>query len=162
MSCFCYYNAHPKGLIVPDCVKRAISVASKMDYKEVSKALNRYKKVTGADTFNSNSVNIRGNVILSAIDLTQTDGNKTEYIFTNLGNKINLSRDVKLSTSNNSNNYVKYNSQTGELTSYNNYLVRAVETTGKDETNVYVMTENESAGNRKLEGTLIVRLNPFS
>ena len=54
MSCFCYYNAHPKGLIVPDCVKRAISVASKMDYKEVSKALNRYKKVTGADTFNSN------------------------------------------------------------------------------------------------------------
>lgn len=51
---FCYYNAHPKGLRVGDCVKRAISKAANMDYKEVSLALNRYKKVTGADKFNSN------------------------------------------------------------------------------------------------------------
>ena len=51
---FEYYNAHPKGLNVGDCVKRAISKAADMDYKEVSLALNRYKKVTGAEKFNSN------------------------------------------------------------------------------------------------------------
>ena len=48
-----YYNAHPKGLIVGDCVKRAITLAARMDYMEVQRELNRYKKVTGAATFNS-------------------------------------------------------------------------------------------------------------
>ena len=41
-----YYNAHPKGLLVGDCVKRAITVATQMDYMEVQRALNRHKKVT--------------------------------------------------------------------------------------------------------------------
>lgn len=50
---FKYYNAHPKGLIVGDCVKRAITLAAKMDYMEVQRELNRYKKVTGAASFNS-------------------------------------------------------------------------------------------------------------
>ncbi len=48
-----YYNAHPRGLIVDDCVKRAITVTARMDYGEVSRELNRYKKVTGASSFNS-------------------------------------------------------------------------------------------------------------
>ena len=48
-----YYNAHPKGLLVGDCVKRAISKAANMDYMEVQRELNRYKKVTGAKAFNS-------------------------------------------------------------------------------------------------------------
>ncbi len=48
-----YYNAHPKGLLVGDCVKRAITVATQMDYMEVQHALNRHKKVTGAKKFNS-------------------------------------------------------------------------------------------------------------
>lgn len=48
-----YYNAHPKGLLVRDCVKRAISKAAGMDYHEVQLALNRYKKITGAKAFNS-------------------------------------------------------------------------------------------------------------
>lgn len=48
-----YYNAHPKGLSVGDCVKRAITVAAQMDYMEVQRELNRYKKVTGAKAFNS-------------------------------------------------------------------------------------------------------------
>lgn len=48
-----YYNAHPKGLLVPDCVKRAISKAANMDYNQVQLELNRYKKVTGAKSFNS-------------------------------------------------------------------------------------------------------------
>lgn len=50
---FRYYNAHPKGLIVGDCVKRAISKAANMNYMEVQRELNRYKKVTGAKAFNS-------------------------------------------------------------------------------------------------------------
>lgn len=50
---FKYYNAHPKGLRVGDCVKRAITVAAAMDYMTVQRELNRYKKVTGAAAFNS-------------------------------------------------------------------------------------------------------------
>lgn len=48
-----FYNAHPKGLFVGDCVKRAIVKSTGMDYMEVQRALNRYKKVTGAAKFNS-------------------------------------------------------------------------------------------------------------
>lgn len=47
-----FYNAHPENKIVGDCVKRAISKASNMDYNEVKRALNRYKKITGAQKFN--------------------------------------------------------------------------------------------------------------
>lgn len=47
---FC--NVHPQGKLVPDCVKRAISKASGMDYHEVSLELNRHKKITGASKFN--------------------------------------------------------------------------------------------------------------
>lgn len=50
---FMYYNAHPKNLLVGDCVKRAITVATGMDYMEVQRELNRYKKITGAKDFNS-------------------------------------------------------------------------------------------------------------
>lgn len=49
---FRYYNAHPKGKIVGDCVKRAICKAGEMDYMEVQRNLNRYKKVTCAKNFN--------------------------------------------------------------------------------------------------------------
>lgn len=48
-----FYNAHPKGLFVGDCVKRAICKATGMDYMEVQRELNRHKKVTGAKEFNS-------------------------------------------------------------------------------------------------------------
>lgn len=48
-----YYNAHPKGLSVGDCVKRAITVAAQMDYMEVQRQLNRHKRITGAKSFNS-------------------------------------------------------------------------------------------------------------
>lgn len=50
---YMYYNAHPKQLLVGDCVKRAITLASGMDYMEVQRELNRYKKVTGAKAFNT-------------------------------------------------------------------------------------------------------------
>ena len=48
-----FYNAHPEGKLVRDCVKRAISLVAEMDYHQVQLELNRYKKVTGAKTFNS-------------------------------------------------------------------------------------------------------------
>lgn len=48
-----YFNAHPKGKIVGDCVKRAITKATGMDYMEVQRQLNRYKKVTGASSYNT-------------------------------------------------------------------------------------------------------------
>lgn len=48
-----YYNAHPCGLVTDDCVKRAITVTTGMAYADVQRALNRYKKVTGAKSFNS-------------------------------------------------------------------------------------------------------------
>lgn len=50
---YMYYNAHPKGLLVQDCVKRAISRAAEMDYHQVQLELNRYKKVTGAKQYNT-------------------------------------------------------------------------------------------------------------
>lgn len=53
-----YYNAHPKGLRVRDCVKRAISKAANMDYMDVQRMLNRYKKVSGAAKFNELHKNV--------------------------------------------------------------------------------------------------------
>lgn len=49
-----FLNVHPKGLIVSDCVKRAITTATGMDYMEVQRELNRYKKVSGCSKFNEN------------------------------------------------------------------------------------------------------------
>ena len=47
-----FLNVHPEGKLVPDCVKRAITTAAKMDYHQVQLELNRHKKVTGAKKFN--------------------------------------------------------------------------------------------------------------
>ena len=49
-----YLNVHPKGLRVCDCVKRAITTATGMDYMEVQRELNRCKKITGCVKFNDN------------------------------------------------------------------------------------------------------------
>ena len=51
-----YYNAHPKGFLLDDCLNRAISVAARIDYSEVSGELSRQKMVAGAErTCNENS-----------------------------------------------------------------------------------------------------------
>jgi hypothetical protein len=50
---FKYYNAHPQGKMVRDCVKRAFTKALDMEYKQVSLELNRIKKITGCENFNS-------------------------------------------------------------------------------------------------------------
>ena len=49
---FVFYNAHPKGLLVDDCVKRSISKAYGIDYKEIALRLNRYKKITKTTVYN--------------------------------------------------------------------------------------------------------------
>ena len=48
-----FLNVHPKGLRVSDCVKRAITTTTGMDYMEVQRELNRFKKITGASKFNA-------------------------------------------------------------------------------------------------------------
>ena len=52
MTNYKFYNAHPEGKRVKDCVKRAITLVAQMDYHQVQLELNRYKKVTGAKVFN--------------------------------------------------------------------------------------------------------------
>ena len=54
-----FMNPHPQGKRVGDCVKRAITIATGRDYKEVSLELNRYKKVHGADSFNDWERNVK-------------------------------------------------------------------------------------------------------
>lgn len=49
---FVFENVHPQGKLVGDCVKRAITKATGMQYDEVKRQLNRYKKISGADKFN--------------------------------------------------------------------------------------------------------------
>lgn len=49
---FIEQNVHPQGKIVGDCVKRAITKAAMMDYNEVKRELNRYKKISKAKAFN--------------------------------------------------------------------------------------------------------------
>jgi hypothetical protein len=51
-----YYNAHPKGLIVGDCVKRAFTLATGKTYQEVTKELNDLKRCLGAKKFSNNNV----------------------------------------------------------------------------------------------------------
>ena len=63
---FQYYNAHPYQLEVEDCVKRAIAVTTGMEYTDVARELNQYKKITGAKKFN-------------------TDGNPRSYVENVLG-----------------------------------------------------------------------------
>lgn len=41
---YVYLNLNPKGKLTGDCVKRAIAKAADMDYMEVARELNRYKK----------------------------------------------------------------------------------------------------------------------
>ena len=50
---FCYNNPHPQGKIVKDCVKRAITLATGRDYRDISLELNRIKKITGCEKFNN-------------------------------------------------------------------------------------------------------------
>ena len=49
---FEYFNPHPKGLLVGDCVKRAIVAVTSEPYQVVARSLNAFKKQTGVEKFN--------------------------------------------------------------------------------------------------------------
>jgi len=49
-----FYNPHPEGKLLGDCVKRTLTRASGKDYKVVQLELNRLKKITKAKKFNDN------------------------------------------------------------------------------------------------------------
>lgn len=51
-----YYNANTRHVQTGDCVKRALAVAFRRDYDEVSRSLNRIKNAINAPRFNSMSV----------------------------------------------------------------------------------------------------------
>lgn len=53
MNNFIYANPHPQGKLTRDCVKRACSLASCIDYHDIAIMLNRFRKETGAKRFNS-------------------------------------------------------------------------------------------------------------
>lgn len=50
---FVFCNPHPQGKMVADCVKRAIVVASEINYHDVAIMLNRYRATTGSKKFNN-------------------------------------------------------------------------------------------------------------
>ena len=50
---YVFCNPHPQGKMVADCVKRAITIASGINYHDVAIMLNRYKKTTGTKKFNN-------------------------------------------------------------------------------------------------------------
>ena len=73
---FKYFNPHPKGTTteVGDCVKRAIVVTTGMDYTDVQRALNAFKRVTGAKSFNSDGNPYR--YVEDVLDAKRIDGCK--------------------------------------------------------------------------------------
>lgn len=46
-------NPHPQGKNVGDCVKRAITIASEINYHDIAIMLNRFKKETRTHKFNN-------------------------------------------------------------------------------------------------------------
>ena len=51
-----FRNPHPHGKIVGDCVKRAITIATESDYREVSRELNRIKREIECKSFTEKPV----------------------------------------------------------------------------------------------------------
>lgn len=56
MSRFVYYNPHPQGKIVEDCVKRALTKATQRDYHDIQIELNRIKREVGAESYQCKTV----------------------------------------------------------------------------------------------------------
>jgi hypothetical protein len=56
MSTFKFYNPHPKGKRVGDCVKRAFTLALDKDYMDVQRYLNKVKNEINAPKYNDNRV----------------------------------------------------------------------------------------------------------
>lgn len=50
-----FYNPHPNGKMVGDCVKRSITKVTGWEYQEVQRTLNRIKREVGAMHYNSDA-----------------------------------------------------------------------------------------------------------
>jgi len=120
------------------------------------------------DTLNStNSDNIKGNLQVSSVDLTRTDGTKQSYqLTTTLQDKISLANPLDIQGTGVS-NFVKYDNDSlsanyGKLTSYKNSLIDTVDDTDASDIATYNMTGNESAGGEELKGTLKIQGNGYT
>ena len=51
---FKFVNPHPQGKRVGDCVKRALCLASEINYHDIAIMLNRYRDVSKTERYNSN------------------------------------------------------------------------------------------------------------
>lgn len=112
----------------------------------------------------TNPANIAGDLQVSSVDLTGTDGSKQSYqLTTTLQDKISLASPLDIKGTGVS-NFVKYNDRPtsanyGQLTTYQNSLFMAVTDTEVGEVATYNMTADETAGGGTLEGTLKVQGN---
>ena len=114
----------------------------------------------------TNPSNIAGNLQISSVDLTGTDGSKQTYQITTtdgLKDKISVKDPLDIQGTGTS-NFVKYNDRAtsanyGQLTTYQNSLFMAVTDTEAGEIATYNMTADETAGGGELDGTLKVQGN---
>lgn len=53
---YTFSNPHPDGKRVGDCVKRALTLATGEDYREISRQLNRIKRELGCSSYQDNPV----------------------------------------------------------------------------------------------------------
>ena len=95
------------------------------------------------DIFDSTLTNVDGNLKLTKVDLTSTNGTADNYTLTsNLKDKLSLGQNIELAANENTNNYIAYDSTTGALHSSKETLVSAVST--RNESNrVYQMIKDE-------------------
>ncbi|MGN0017661.1 MAG: hypothetical protein ACI37S_01320 [Candidatus Gastranaerophilaceae bacterium] len=112
------------------------------------------------DVFNGDTNKILGNVVLSEINLSAvTASSSTSYTFTNLGDRVSVSDNVKFVTApqQNAANFVKYDNLKGTLSASFSTLSDAIN--NATDTSLYSMKFNESADNSILTGKLIVNGN---
>nr|MCR5261866.1 hypothetical protein [Candidatus Gastranaerophilales bacterium] len=111
------------------------------------------------DTVNSASGSVDGNLSITKLDLTNTDGSSVSYAFSNLGTDIAFADDIEIVGTSESSNFVRYDSTTGQMNSKTNSLQTAVDDTNAGEKSIYIMNGSESGGNDTLVGDLTVRGN---
>ena len=117
-------------------------------------------KMDWNDTINSASTNIDGNLSVTDINMANTTGDDEYTMTTTLDDKISIAENVNLSgVTSSTSNFVNFNKETGEIISYKNSLLKAVDKTDSGMSATYVMTADETAGGGELDGTLKVQGN---
>ena len=114
-----------------------------MDNLVIASGDNVNLQIDWNDVFDSTSTDVNGNLSLSKVDLTSTNGTADNYQLTNnLKDKLSLGQNIELAANENTNNYIAYDSTTGALHSSKETLASAVST--RNESNrVYQMIKDE-------------------